>query len=643
MKSIFTPITLSLFLSISLNAQITTSSQWTWVKGNNTVNNFGVYGTQGTAAPANNPGSRNGSRSWTDVSGNFWLFGGAGNTTSTQGLLNDLWKYIPATNQWTWVKGDSTINTFGVYGTQGTPASVNKPGSRNSSTSWTDASGNFWLFGGNGYAASGNFGQLNDLWEYDPTTNLWTWVKGDSTTNNAGVYGTLGTAASTNKPGARFGSVPWTDASGNLWLFGGSNGASGSGDLNDLWKYDPTTNLWTWVKGDNIVANAGIYGTQGIAASANKPGAREHSRSWRDASGNLWLFGGSGYAASGAPGYLNDLWKYDPTTDQWTWVKGDNTTDNTGVYGTLGTAASTNKPGARYISVVWMDASGNFWLFGGGGYAASGNFGRLNDLWEYDPTTNQWTWVKGDSTTDNAGVYGTQGTAASTNKPGARQSSGSWMDASGNLWLFGGFGYPASGNGTLNDLWKLGTAGVLPVTLSRIKAYQQTNNIAVEWKVENESGVKQYEVEKSADGYLFTNVATKSAGNNQSSVSYNWLDVNAITGNNFYRICSVGLNGEIKYSAVVKVAISKGKPGYKVYSNPVINGIIQLQFINQPKGIYLVRLLNAFGQVMLVDQIAHEAGSSTEAVKPRSNIVKGNYFIEVIAPDKSSQSMKIIF
>jgi N-acetylneuraminic acid mutarotase len=37
-------------------------------------------------------------------------------------------------------------------------------------SSWIDASGNLWLFGGNGYDSTGNFGYLNDLWQYDPGT-----------------------------------------------------------------------------------------------------------------------------------------------------------------------------------------------------------------------------------------------------------------------------------------------------------------------------------------------------------------------------------------------------------------------------------------------------------------------------------------
>ena len=52
--------------------------------------------------------------------------------------------------------------------------------------------------------------------------------------------------------------------------------------------------------------------------------------------------------------------------------------------------APDNKPGAREGAVSWTSPDGKFWLMGGEGCAAIG-FGRLNDLWKYDPATNEWT------------------------------------------------------------------------------------------------------------------------------------------------------------------------------------------------------------------------------------------------------------
>ncbi len=76
--------------------------------------------------------------------------------------------------------------------------------------------------------------------------------------------------------------------------------------------------------------------------------ARENeSISWTDSHGNLWLFGGYGYGSTTSSGYLNDLWRYDPATNQWTWMSGANTIDQVGVYGTKGVPAAANVPGAR--------------------------------------------------------------------------------------------------------------------------------------------------------------------------------------------------------------------------------------------------------------------------------------------------------
>jgi hypothetical protein len=197
-----------------------------------------------------------------------------------------------------------------------------------------------------------------------------------------GVYGTLGTAAASNVPGSRANPTAWIDASDNLWLFGGSNSG---GYFNDLWKYSPGTGWWTWMSGSSGQTAAGTYGSLGTPASTNVPGVRSGATSWTDGSGNLWLFGGKGYAATtSVTDPLNDLWKYPPGTGWWTWMSGSNTVSSAGSYGTLGTAAASNAPPARSSKgAAWMDGSGRLWLFGGAQCDIYCN--HLNDLWRYQP------------------------------------------------------------------------------------------------------------------------------------------------------------------------------------------------------------------------------------------------------------------
>ena len=475
--------------SLAAHAQ---TGEWAWMGGSSVLTHQssgekgqpGVYGTQGQPSAANIPGGRLGAVSWTDKDGNFWLFGGGGlDSAETFGFLNDLWEFDPSTKEWTWVSGSNTIPAFnggqpGIYGQQGTPAATNTPGGRSGAEGSTDANGNLWLFGGAGFDAVGTNGNLNDLWEFSPSTREWTWVGGSSNlgVNGTvpGVYGTLGSLTAGSFPGSRNNGAAWTSKDGSLWLFGGYGGSTPGqfGPLNDLWRYVPSTNQWAWMGGSSTTLQPGVYGQLGTPAPGNVPGARESAGAWVDNDGNFWLFGGTGFALVGsadAEGDLNDLWKFDPTTTEWAWMSGSNTLPNScpgggicnwpGVYGTLGTAAAGNTPGSRASTVTWTNQDGTLWLFGGNGSDANNVPGFLNDFWKFDPAASEWTWMGGSSMVGaggaTAGVYGTLGTPAAGNLPGSRTEGVAWTDIYGNFWLFGGSGSDAQAViGYLNDLWE---------------------------------------------------------------------------------------------------------------------------------------------------------------------------------------------
>jgi hypothetical protein len=362
------------------------------------------------------PPGRLGAATWTDASGNFWLFGGSDGNN----FLCDLWKYdhsaLTPSNYtikegtWTLVgSGCTSLDQAGKY------TGTMLPGSRTNPVTWTDASGNLWLFGGYGYDGQSPavLGYLNDLWKLNPGTGTWTFVSGGNTSkaNQNGVYS--GTAV----PGGRQEAVGWADASGNLWLFGGEgldSTGTPNGILNDFWVYNIGGNQWTFVMGNNVANQTGVYGslpfvgplnTTGAAgtvglstgASGTLPGSRWGASAWVDKGGNFWLFGGWGLDASATNGNgaLNDFWVYTPNSTPtqpgaWTWVKGSNTGSPNGQYGALTRPYLTYyvwTPGGRSNATSWVDGNGQLWLFGGEGYdstSTTGN-GYLNDLWRYLP------------------------------------------------------------------------------------------------------------------------------------------------------------------------------------------------------------------------------------------------------------------
>lgn len=473
------------------------------------------------------PGGRDFAATWTDKFGRHWLFGGSGwpypSPLGKQnfGLLNDLWVFDnslnPQDNTGGWLPANLQVYTnstsvpivFEVrvdplegedYIQPTTPPLGTLPSARWGASSWTDAAtGDLYLFGGQ----QADTGLLNDIWKCTPppfgvyaaplgfsttvdpegagtTSCPWTFVSGPGV-NVTGNYGSQGVAGGV--PGGRWAAATTTDASGNVFIFGGQgvDSAGTIGLLNDLWEF--SGGQWTWIgpSASKVANQNGVYpAAVGSGSGTTAPGGRQHATLWVDTSGNIWLFGGFGLdsigTGNGGPppsgAILNDLWEYNKSSQQWIWVSGNNLANQTGVYGSqatsnLSTGAATSVPGSRWGAAGWVDSNNNLWFFGGWGYGTTTTdpTGFLDDTWEYQHSSGQWIWWKGISNVNQNTVFATipipfaDGTPFTNNVVGGRRGVAIWPtpDPQGFIWMFGGEGYDASqGNppGYLNDLWQ---------------------------------------------------------------------------------------------------------------------------------------------------------------------------------------------
>lgn len=149
-----------------------------------------------------------------------------------------------------------------------------------------------------------------------------------------------------------------------------------------------------------------------------KPAHRKEAMQWTSAEG-LWLFGG---ISTETHELLNDLWMYRPEKDLWELIRPEG-----------------EVPSERRGSGHWKDGKGRLWLFGGVVKEAKDNaLGLSNELWFFDIDRKVW------------------GKAELKEKPSARANMAVWETASGEVLLYGGFGYSEDGSrfGGLSDLWK---------------------------------------------------------------------------------------------------------------------------------------------------------------------------------------------
>ena len=166
-------------------------------------------------------------------------------------------------------------------------------------------------------------------------------------------------------------------------------------------------------------------------------------------------------------------------------------------------------------------------------------------------------------------------------------------------------------------------SSALPTNFVSVSAVQQGNAIAVNFTTANEQNMSSYEVEESATGTTFTK-GTSIKANNAATSSYNWLDVNVNTGNNYYRIKGIEKNGGVKYSQVVNVRTGTKGAEFAVYPNPVKGGVVNVQLMNIEKGQYSIKIVNSIGQEVAAKTIVHNGGSATQSINI-GNVALGTY------------------
>ncbi|MGL5889832.1 MAG: PKD domain-containing protein, partial [Bacteroidia bacterium] len=171
------------------------------------------------------------------------------------------------------------------------------PGTRYSFSRWKDQHGNFWIYGG------GNSG-FNDMWMYNPNTNLWTWMAGAGPVALT-PFSQYCTPGNKVPPVSSENRVCYTDSCGRFWHFGGTN--SNTGCVNTLWMFDPVTLKFTWVSGSQNPIDPGSPGVMGVPSPSNMPRALHGQNGFTSSNGDFWVVSGR-VISNGV--FFNTLWRY---------------------------------------------------------------------------------------------------------------------------------------------------------------------------------------------------------------------------------------------------------------------------------------------------------------------------------------------
>ena len=176
--------------------------------------------------------------------------------------------------------------------------------------------------------------------------------------------------------------------------------------------------------------------------------------------------------------------------------------------------------------------------------------------------------------------------------------------------------------------------GVLPLHLLSFSAQPVKNDIVLHWQASQESGLLQYEIERSTDGINFSTINTQYPTKRGGMETYAIRDAGVL--NNFskttqlyYRLKSVSQDNEFSYSNIQVVNLKKTTPfAIEAFPNPFTDKIGLTLHVEQD-GYLDATISDVSGKTTFSKKIKVAKGQSNVSINNLGNLTRGIYFLKL--------------
>lgn len=176
----------------------------------------------------------------------------------------------------------------------------------------------------------------------------------------------------------------------------------------------------------------------------------------------------------------------------------------------------------------------------------------------------------------------------------------------------------------------------LPVTLLSFTATKKEATTELAWATTAEANSVSFVIERSGDNKVFTAIGTVAAqGNSSTTTKYAFVDQQPLTGNNYYRLKQVDIDGKFTYSKTL--LLNFGALSLRISPNPA-HGTANL-FIGNSDQAYAVLIVDETGRA--VKHFITIPGAANIPIDV-SGLAKGIYTVQVVSAKEAATQKLLI-
>jgi len=203
-----------------------------------------------------------------------------------------------------------------------------------------------------------------------------------------------------------------------------------------------------------------------------------------------------------------------------------------------------------------------------------------------------------------------------------------------------GNGSTATGTGTVTAIGcadggspsfcDVGPMANLPIKLLYFTANLEENSVALSWATSKEENFDHFELERASSNLKFSMIGNVSgAGYNTETIQkYAWEDKNPLTGQNYYRLKAVDLDGSFEYFKIAS-ASATGNRRFVVYPNPTQGNFVNYAINFDNSGNDKIVVMDNMGNVLQQTSVSSIDGKLEFA----GTINPGLYFVQFVSDD----------
>jgi hypothetical protein len=176
-----------------------------------------------------------------------------------------------------------------------------------------------------------------------------------------------------------------------------------------------------------------------------------------------------------------------------------------------------------------------------------------------------------------------------------------------------------------------------PALMMSFDGQVQSQTADLNWVMENETDCKYFVIERSGDTGGYDSIGVVTGLNNNNQTTYIYTDDHMLSGNNYYRLRQVDMEGVVRYSKVVSLydVQQEAAPRMSVYPNPTaatLNFSINSTSTQQ----IFVQIYSISGVLLQSSEQTLSAGNNLQSIAV-NNLKSGNYFLKVSNREGNSQ------